>query len=60
MELLIAKLTVFLASPQAALLFAALWGLSEFLASFPAVQSNSVFQLVKNSIAWLMAKFPKA
>lgn len=46
-------------SPQAALVFFALWTVSEVLASIPAIEANSIFQLVKKGIAWLVAKFPK-
>lgn len=46
-------------SPQAAVVFFALWAISEALASIPSIEANSIFQLVKKGIAWLVAKFPK-
>lgn len=52
------KVIAWLTTPQAAIMFAALWAVSEFLASFPKVESNSVFQLVKKAILWLKGKFP--
>lgn len=48
----------FLSSPAGALLFAALFALSEFLASFPGIAANSIFQAIKNGIIALKNKFP--
>lgn len=45
----------FLQSPTAVAIFAALWALSEALASIPAIRANSVFQLLRN----ILAKFAK-
>lgn len=50
------KAAEWLMGPSGVLLFAALWGISEFLAVFPKVQSNSVFQAIKNGLAWIRAK----
>lgn len=41
---------------QLVLLLAALLGISEFLASFPKVKSNSIFQLAINIIKLLVGK----
>lgn len=49
----------FFSSPMGALVFAALWAISEVLASVPAIAANSIFQAIRNGIAWLVAKFPK-
>lgn len=54
----ITKVIEFCSSAQGALLFAALFAISEALASIPSVQANSVFQLIKNAVVWLKNKFP--
>lgn len=46
----------FLQSPTAGAIFAALFALSEALASIPAIQSNSVFQLIRSIIGKLTKK----
>lgn len=50
------KVWEFLQSPTAVAIFAALWALSEALASLPGIASNSVFQLVRNVLAKLAKK----
>lgn len=46
----------FLTSPTGAAIFAALWGLSEALASIPQIKANSVFQAVANIVKKLAGK----
>ena len=46
----------FLQSPTAVAIFAALFALSEALASIPAIQSNSIFQLIRSIIGKLTKK----
>ena len=56
---LVTNVWSWLQSEQGALLFAALWGMSEFLSSFQGVQSNSVFQLFKNGLEKVKGYFSK-
>lgn len=48
----------FLQSPTAVAIFAALWALSEALASIPAIKANSIFQLVSAMLSKLARKTP--
>lgn len=48
-----------LSSPSGVALFAALWGVSEFLGSFPKVKANGVFTAISGSLKWLKDKFTK-
>jgi len=57
--LIVTNFIAWLGTPQGTLVLAALFGISEALASFPGVEANSIFQLLRNGINWLKGKFIK-
>lgn len=52
------EIGAWLVGPQAALLYLALWQVSEFLGSNDKIKANGIYQLIKQGLGYLIAKVP--